>query len=318
MNELTVIEFEQPLAKVVDGVAEAERIREIFAPHFRAWRAELPVAMAVAPDDPGRARAVRLVLRNIRTSSERDRKALKENSLRTGRAIDGVHALLEKMLIPAEDAMREIEEAEERREAARKQAMANERSAALAPFCDPQHFALGDMPADEFASLLSGQKAVHEAAVAAAAKANADAEQTERDRLAAEVRDRAERNQLWIAGKAAREALAAEQQKAAAERAEAQRQIDAANAEAACLRREQEAREQAERDRVAAEQRRAAVAAAAPDAEKLGDWMLAVAAVPRPEMQTVAGRVAFDEIMGRFNRFFELSMANIDALGGKQ
>lgn len=325
MTELAIIEFEQPLAKAVEGIAEAERISETFAPHFRALRAELSVAMAVQPDQPGKARAVRLVLKNIRVASEKDRKNLKENSLRTGKAIDGVHALLEKMLIPAEEAMREVEEAEERREAARKLALVNERAALLAPFCDPRHFALAEMAPEQFASLLAGQTAAHEASVAAAAKAKADAKQAERDKAATEERERAERNRLWLEGKAAREALAAEQQKVAAAAAEAQLQIDAANAETARLRREQETRDQAERDRMAAEQRRiaaeaeaeqrrAAVAAAAPDAEKLGDWMLAVAAVPRPEMQTDAGRIAISAIMLRFDRLFEQSMDLIDGM----
>ncbi len=318
MTELVVIEFEKPLAKVVEGIAEAERISATFGTHFRALRAELAVAMGVGPNDPGKARAVRLVLKNIRCAAENDRKALKEGSLRTGKAIDGANALLLHLLAPAEEAMREIEEAEERREAARKLALINERSALLTPFCDPRHFALGDMPPEQFAGLLAGQRAAHEASVAAAAKAKADAEQAERDKAAAEDRDKAERNRLWLEGKAARDALAAEQQKAAAERAEAQRKIDSANAEAARLRREQEARDQTERNRVATEQRRAAAAAAAPDAEKLGDWMLAVAAMPRPEMQTDAGRAAFDEIMSRFNRFFEQSMVAVDALTGEK
>jgi len=316
MTELVVIEYEQPLAKVVEGIAEAERIAETFAPHFRALRAELPVAMAVQPDDPSKARAVRLVLRNIRTASEKDRKALKESSLRTGKAIDGAHALLEKMLLPAEDAMRAIEEAEERREAARKQALVNERSALLAPFCDPRHFALGDMPPEQFASLLAGQKAAAEASKAAAESARLAAEQAERDRAAAAEADRAERHRLWLAAKEATEAKERADAAAAKERQETEAKIARAQAEADQLRRQQEAREKAEQDRIEAEVAKVRAAAAAPDAEKLGDYLLLLGAVPKPQMVTEAGRAALTVIEGQFEAFAQCAFDQIDHLTG--
>ena len=97
-------------------------MRRAFSAHFAHFNDISKEATAVRPDEPAKARALRLALKNIRTASERTRKELKEDSLRRGKAIDGIHAVLEYALVPIEQAMDAIEKAErEKREAAEKE-----------------------------------------------------------------------------------------------------------------------------------------------------------------------------------------------------
>ena len=139
--------------------------------------------------------------------------------------------------------MKEIEEAEERREAARKAELASARKAELLPFCDPTHYALADMPEPQYQQLLAGAKAAKAAADEAAA-------QVERDRIAAAERAAAEAEAARLAAIAERERLEKEAAEARAAAAEAERKAAAERA-AAEAERQRLAAEQAERDRLA-------------------------------------------------------------------
>jgi len=301
-------ELETAIAKT--GIAEdgAKSITAAYAPSFIAFRDLVDDAMTIADDQPKAARAMRLQLRSVRTTAEKARKELKADVLNRGKAIDGINALLLVSLKPVEDRMDAIEKAEERRELARKLALAEVRRKELTPFADCQHYNLADMPEDSYQLLLAGAKSAHAAKIAAEKRA-------EEDRIAAEkaarekaIADEAERVRLMAENKRLADERAAADAKAKAERkaaedarllaeskAEAERQRladEAAEARAIADRlaakEAQAIREQAERDR--AEKAAARKAAAAPDREKLAAFAAVLRALPVPAMETDRGR----------------------------
>jgi len=288
-----------------DGQAS---LRDGFAPHFVEFHTVAEAAHHIGDDEPQAARKVRLQLRAIRTGAERTRKEMKADSLRRVKAIDGMKHVLDYALVPVEDKMRAIEEAEQRREQARKDALAEVRREEIAPFMDATHVNLADMPEEQYQLMLAGAKAAQAAKVEAEKKAEADrlaaekaakekaiADEAERVRLlaenkrladeraAADARAKAERKAAEDARLLAESKAEAERQRLADEAAEARAIADRLAAKEA-----QAIREQAERDR--AEKAAARKAAAAPDREKLAAFAAVLRALPVPAMETDRGR----------------------------
>jgi hypothetical protein len=218
------------------GQDSALSLRTAFTPYFVKFHELKAKAAEIAVNAPKAAKAMRLQLKAVRVEAEKTRKALNDNSLRYTKAVNGINGILEHQLVPIEEAMQRIEDAEEIAEAARVEALRVERAALLQPYSDPAFYDLGKMPADQWASLFAGQKAAKEAADAAAAKAEADriareqAEAAERERIRQEnERLKQEAIAREAAAKAEREAA---EKKLAEERAEAVRVAAAAKAKA--------------------------------------------------------------------------------------
>jgi len=330
-NELTKPELYTGIAP--DGVAS---LQAAFAPHFIAFHSLAGEASAIGQDQPKAARSLRLKLKAIRVDAEKTRKALKEDSLRRGKAIDGVNALLEYQLVPVEQAMEEIEKAEERREAARKAALRDARMEELRPYADPTHYALGEMPEEAWQQLLAGAKAVKAERERLAAEA--EAARIEAARLAEEARIKAEQErQAEMARlraereKAEAEAEAARQQAAAERKAAAERQaaIEAEAAKERARLAEEARKAKAEADRlaaieaarqaeVAAQQAAAAKAAhdaaMAPEREKVAAFAVMLRNLRAPDLQTDAGRELADRInrnIGRLADFCDAEAAKL-------
>lgn len=302
-QELTIIpkEFATAIARISDGIDGSASLAEKFAPHYIAFHLAASDAAAIGVGQPAAARIMRLRLRAIRVASERTRKETKEEALRRGRAIDGYHAILEDALVPVEKALDDIEKAEARLEAERKAVLVATRREQLLPYCDPTHYALGEMPEPQFVQLLVGAKAAKAAADEAVAQAERDrvaaaaaaecrrlANIAERQRLAAAV---AEAERVAVVERAV---AAAERQRLVAEQAEKDRlakvERDRMQAEVARLAR-------AEADRVAAAAAQAAAAAAerqraerAPDKDKLEQIARMIETLDLPEMTSEAGK----------------------------
>ena len=310
-------------AKVGLALADSAAIAEAFAPHFIAFREAADRAAQVPDTDDKTARKLRLELKATRVASESTRKRLKEHSLRTGQAIDGIQKVLEHALVPVEEAMAAIEQAEERRIAAAKAALQAERAGLLAPFAKPEFYAdLGTMPTEQWESLLANAKTAHEAVQAAAVKAEADrvaAAKAEAERVAAlaaenarlaaeaaEARAAAAKVQAAADAEAARVKALADAEAAAAKakadaaaavaKAETDRiaaelakvQAEARAAEAVRLAKEAAA-EQERREAEAAQEQDDRIAAAAPDREKLAAFACAIRALPVPALSSEAG-----------------------------
>jgi hypothetical protein len=335
------------LTKALQSLVIAEDGRRslavAFAPHFQRFADLRESAKGVAIDAPKAARTLRLELKAIRVAAEKTRKEQKEDSLRRGKAIDGIYNVLEYELAPVENAMEEIEKAEERREAARIAALKADRSAQLAPYADATFYDLGNMPAPQWEQLLAGAKAAHEAKIAAAAKAEADRiaaelaakeaqakreadEAAERERMRAEnerlakvaaeeraAREEAERKATQE--RAALEAKAkAEREAAAKAREEAEKLATAEKAHRESIEAAIRAKEEAEAKRIADEKAAAKKAAAAPDKQKLHVLATGVRSIMVPALSSEAGaalRVKIAEQVEKMAKWIESEAARL-------
>lgn len=170
-----------------------------------------------------KARACRLNIKALRVSAEKVRKDLKEESLRRGKAIDGINNVLLDRIVPVEKRLQDMEDFAERAEAARKAALKESRLILLAPFAfDATAVDLANMAQPVFDQLLEGARLAHEARLAAAAR-----EEAERvARLAEEARIRAENERLRLEAEAREKEAKAERERLEAEKRAIQEQAD--------------------------------------------------------------------------------------------
>lgn len=128
----------------------------------------------------GKARAARLQLKNIRVAIEKTRKELKEESLREGKAIDGMANIIKALIVPVEEHLEKQEKFAEIKAAERKHARHIKRVEELSQYVnDISVYALEDMSDEAYAELLANAKEAKAAKLAAEKKA-------EEDRVAAE------------------------------------------------------------------------------------------------------------------------------------
>jgi len=259
-------------------------IVETFAPLFIHAAQVLPQSRGIEVTHSSQvgamqaAREARLTLKKIRTTVENARKACKEESLRTGRLIDGVAALIVNKITPEEDRLQHAEDFAKREEDAKREEMIRQRAAAISAVDgNPAHYRLADLSPEQFSELLNDLRRKAEEAAAARAEAA---------RMAAEAAKAEEEN---------RAKYAAERERMEREVAEARAARAKAEAEAADLRRAREAAEAAERAKREAEEKEtariaqekaaeAARAAAAPDWQRVAEYAKALDAVAAPEV----------------------------------
>jgi colicin import membrane protein len=217
---------------------------------------------------PALARDFRLAMVKVRTASDKKRKDLKAESLLRGKAIDGLHAMIELEATSVERAMDDIEKAAERAEAARVVKLRADRLAILHPYvADPTFYPVEQMADATFAELVESSRLAYEARERARIEAEAKAKaQAEADRKAAEeaaaarleaAKAEAARKAKMEAERAAADAIAAAarreaEAKAAAERAKADAEMAAARAQAEANKAELRRAEEADRAKKAA------------------------------------------------------------------
>lgn len=295
------------------------------------------------------ARTIRLELKNIRVAAEKTRKNLKEDSLRMGKAIDGVNNLLLAAIVPLERHLEEQEQYGERLAEAERQRIKAERESAISPFIEagqaiPQ---LDIMSEDQWTAFLADAKLLHEAKLETARKAEVEriareqAEAAERERLRIEnerlrqeaaereakaktEREAAERAQREAAEKARKEREAIEA-KAKAEREAAERELARIKAEAdKVAAAERTARAQAEAELAAkkaaeeAAEKAAAAAAAkaarAPDKTKIKAFAASIRAIKAPEASTADGKKVATDIAAKIEGFAKWIEAQAETL----
>lgn len=133
------------------------------------------------------AREKRLKLKSIRVGVENKRKELKEESLKTGRAIDSVAKFVKEIIEPAEKHLELQEKFGEIKAAERAAKVKAERIERLAQYSDDiSLYNLDDMSVEQFESLLADLKKQHEAELA-------EAKRIEDERIAKEKADAEER-----------------------------------------------------------------------------------------------------------------------------
>jgi DNA repair exonuclease SbcCD ATPase subunit len=245
----------------------AVQLRSEFAGHYEniiQWR---EIAGQVSdPENPAHqkmARESRLGLKKVRCEVENQRKRLKADSLAYGKAIDGMANILKYLCEPVEAKLLEIEQYEERKEAARIAALELERSNKISEQgLDPSVYNLGKMDDDTFANLLA--TATQQRIEREEAERKAEAERIAKEKAEAEERQRIRAENERLKKEAAeREAALAK------EREESERKIKAERDAREKMEREAEEAKRKEQDRVDAEKEAERKAAAAPDKEKL-------------------------------------------------
>lgn len=192
------------------------------------------------------ARRLRLDIAKVRTETERVRKAEKEESLRCGKAIDGVANILKWAIMEKEKRLQEIEDTAERMEKARLDHIRAQRMELVEPYLDGESVAhdLASLADDVWEAYLSLKKQRHQERLEAEALAKARAE--EKARAEAEERERIRQENARLKAEAEeRERLAKEERRKAEE--ERRKAEEAANAEIRRL------EEQARKEREAAE-----------------------------------------------------------------
>ena len=272
-----VIERPTQLAKIVqqNGLAQvdADTLRESFTPHFAQSEELLAQSSAIRVTDATQvseikaSRAMRLKLKEIRVAAEKTRKLLKEDSLRKGKAIDGIYNVLMLAIEPEENRLLEQEQFAERAEAARKAKLQAERAEVMVSLgADPSLYQLGEMSEQAFTQLAEGIKQANAARIEAERKAEAERLAAEAKRKEEEARVRAENEALRkqaeeqaAAARAERERLEAEKRaieaKAKAEREAAEKAAAAERAKAEAARKAAEEAARKERDAVEAKAR---------------------------------------------------------------
>lgn len=209
------------------------------------------------------SRQIRLELVKVRTAADKQRKAMKEESLRQGKAIDGAFNILKFMVEPIEELLLESEKFAERAEAARRAAIKEERIARLAPYGwqDTPGFDLEVMDDLAFEQLLENTISRFEAEKERKIKEEADRIAREKEEREEQARIRSENEALKLENerierekreayeKAQKEREALEA-KARAEREKAALEAKKAKAESDRLRKEAEDKARKEREEI--------------------------------------------------------------------
>lgn len=273
-----VIEQPNQLAKIVQSSnlakVDADTLRESFTPHFESTHMLLAESTAIRVTDATQvseikaSRAMRLKLKDVRVAADKTRKALKEDSLRKGKAIDGIYNVLMLALEPEEQRLLEQEQFAERAEAARKAKLQAERAEVLVSLgADPSLYALGEMNEQAYTQLRDGIKAANAARIEAERKAEEARIEAERKKAEEQARIRTENERLRkeaeereTAARAEREKLEVEKRaieaKAKAEREAAEKAAAAERAKAEAARKAAEEAARKQREEVEAKARK--------------------------------------------------------------
>ena len=138
------------------------------------------------------AREGRLILKDLRCEAERLRKALKEDSLQKGRAIDGIANLVKGIIEPIEDHLQAQEDYAKIKEAERRSALKITRVNILTPLgVTVEFYNLEDMSEEAFEALvaqsqrqiLERQEAERKAIAERETREQAEREEQERQRI---------------------------------------------------------------------------------------------------------------------------------------
>lgn len=302
------------LTRVIESIGlevqTGNYIKEKFLPFFEQaeeWklRAQALVVTDISQTaDMKMARIARLALKEIRVNADKTRKELKEDSLRYGKAVQGVYNVIEFLISHIEKHLQEQEDFAAIYEGKKRAEIKANREMELQPFAEfvPFGLDLGAMSESDFQKTLNGAKLQLQAKIEAEqraeteriAKEKAEAEERERvkvenEKLKAEVLARekqlaeerakaeAERKIAEAKAKKEKEVAATElkvmEAKAAEAKAEAEAKLKAEKAANEKLLAEIKAKADAERKAIQAQEERDEAEKAKGDKEKMKDFI---------------------------------------------
>lgn len=197
MENIEVKELEQIDKK------EAQALQDIFNTFFSEIEAIKEKAMAIKITNEDQkdmmkdAREYRLELKKIRTNAEKTRKELKEESLRKGKAIDGIANIIKYIIVPIEEHLEAQEKYIENIQKERKQKIKAERELLLSSYIeDLSLFNIDDMTDEQFTKLLENSKQAHELKLQAEKQAEEERQKKEAEEKIENERIRVENERL--------------------------------------------------------------------------------------------------------------------------
>lgn len=267
------MENENQLIKTIEesGLEKntAQMLKDKFVPFFDAadqWKKkadELIVTDENQIELIKGAREARLALRDIRVGADKTRKELKEDSLRYGKAVQGLYNIIEYLIVPIEKHLQDQEDfpriqAEKRLNDLREKR--NEEARNLSEFI-PANLDLGILTEEDFSRLISGaklqkQKQEEEIEAARIEAQRLENERIERERIEAEEREKQRLENIRL--------------KEEADKMAAEMKIERERAEAERKKREEEI----ERERAKAQKEREAIEAKARKEKEEADRLL--------------------------------------------
>jgi hypothetical protein len=224
----------------------AKMLQESFSPFFDEAgkvieESKLIVVTDISQkDDMAKAREMRLILKNARVSADKKRKELKEDSLRYGKAVQGIYNVLDYLIVPAEKYLEDQEKFEERIEEQKRQKLIDERHMMIEPYLEfiPGGINMGSITEEDFNKLLAGAKFQMDAKKEAEEKAEQERIEAEKEAAIEQARIKEENERLKKEAEAREKAQAKEREE---------------NEKA--LKAEREAREKAEAEKKAIEEK---------------------------------------------------------------
>lgn len=309
-TELTVIATQAGL-----DPNKVENLLSKFAGYLQEARKVVDEAKKIEVTDEtqtdlmAKAHNLRMTLRDIRTKGvEPTRFSLKEQSLREGKAIDGMSNIIKALIIPFEEYLEKQEKFAEYREQERVTKRLEERLKSLTPYVDNVFiYNVKDMTDEVFNNLLESSRTAFEA------KKDAEAE-FERGQLAKEKADREEQERIRKENEILKqEAIAKEKElikikeeqdkRMAKEKEDNQKILDAEkkkreDAEAKVKEQElaKQKEEEAEKTRIRIEEEAKRKALLAPDKEKLIDLAGRIALVKLPNVESMEAGNVIDKV----------------------
>lgn len=272
------------------------------AKEFEAKAREINVTDESQKDEMMVARKIRLTIQKIRSDTEKTRKKLKEQSLREGKAIDGVANVIKALIVPIEEHLEKQEKFIQNIEIERKRKLVENRTSLLGAYVeDMSAYNLSEMTNEAFDNLIASSKLAREAQEKAEQKA-------EEDRIAAEKKAKEEAAELKTENDKLKAAAAEKEKEDKAKRleqekidtekkadaqkerdkiVEAQKKIDDEKAIIAQRQKDKEAADQKILDDKAAEEKAARLA---PEKDKLRAFAASIKSIAGPKGLSVGGQ----------------------------
>lgn len=293
MNELVEIIEKSAVEKPT-----ADILQNSFAPLFdkaSEWAEEakaIVVTDAEQKDLMAKAREIRLSLKDIRVTADKKRKELKEDSLRYGKAVQGVYNVIEFLITPLEKHLENQERFAERQEEKKRLLIKEAREEECAVYSEfiPAGLDFGYMTETDYQRLLTGfkvQQQLKEDALKKEAEEKAAAEQK---RLEEQERIKAENERLKKEAEEKEKVLAEERAALKAER-EAREKAEQKRKDAEKKLQEEK---ELEEKRIKAEKEAARKANNAPDREKIAKFISDLSLLQYPEVKTADSKKIID------------------------
>jgi len=330
--EIETTEIKQnQLVKIVETSGlektKADYILQKFTDYFKIaseWEVKAKVLAVTSETQVAEmkmAREGRLFLKEKRIDIERARKELKEQSLREGKAIDGIANVLKALIVPIEGYLEEQEKFIELREDRKKEDRKSERIAELQTLgVDITIYDLKNMPEDSYNALVAGTKLAIQQKIEAEKKAEEEriAREKEQERIRMEnerLKKEAEEREKQVAQERAK----AEAEKHALEEV-VRKEREKAEQEARRIKLEQDAKlkkEREEREKVETQLRVKAEAEEreqkriedekkkaqkAPDKQKLIALIEKINALELPDVKSAEAKKIVDDARGLLNK----------------